>query len=545
MKDLVRKKIEGAITKLIKQKEFFLFNIPEFQVEYPDQEKFGDYSTNIAMVLASQLKKNPMEIAQKIADELDGPAFTKVEVAPPGFINFFIGTNYLNRELAKILNEKNNYGKKDLGKNKKIQLEFVSGNPTGPLHIGNGRGGFTGDVLTNVLRKEGYKPYKEYYINDFGNQIDTLGESVMRRYFQAEGVKVDFPDELYQGDYIKDLAKEMKIDNFNIADQKKFARVKDKVQKEALEKMIKNTQDVLQKKCGIKYNQWFRESSLYENDAKDEMLEKLKKKELIYVKEGAIWFKSKKFGDDKDRVIIKTDGSHTYFFSDILYMENRLKKRKYSKVIMILGADHHGDVARLNAAAEILDKKEALDVIIYQNVQLIFKGKELKMSKRKGVFVTLEELVEEVGIDAMRFFFLMNSLDKHMDFDISLAKEKSDKNPVYYVQYAHARICSILAKIKKVEPPKKIELREPAEKALLNEIIKLPDIVEEVAKTYEVHKLPFYSIDIARKFHNFYNQCRVIEDDKVNASRVELIKATKQVLGNVLALMGVSAPKKM
>ncbi|MBU0670605.1 arginine--tRNA ligase, partial [Patescibacteria group bacterium] len=411
--------------------------------------------------------------------------------------------------------------------------------------MGNGRGGFTGDVLTNVLRKEGYKPYKEYYINDFGKQIETLGESVIRRYFQSQGVKVYFPEELYQGEYIKDLAEEIKIDDFNISDKKKFARVKDKVKKEALEKMIKNTQDVLQKKCGIKYNQWFRESFLYEDNAQEKALDKLKKKDLIYVKEGAVWFKSMQFGDDKDRVVIKKDGNPTYFFSDILYMENRLMKRKYSKVIMILGADHHGDIARLKAAAEILDKKDALDVIIYQNVRLIFKGKELKMSKRKGVFVTLDELVDEVGIDAMRFFFLMNSLDKHMDFDISLAKEKSDKNPVYYVQYAHARIYSILEKIKKAEPAKKIELREASEKALLNEIIKFPDILEEVATTYEVHKLPFYSIEIARKFHNFYNQCRVIEDEKVNASRVELIKATKEVLENVLALMGVSAPKKM
>lgn len=545
MKDLLKRQINKALEKYQKENVWLGTELPEYQIEYPDQEKFGDYSCNVAMVIASRMQKNPRELAEKLVEYLDSPNFEKVEVAGPGFINFFLKQSLYNKELKKINEEKQNYGRQDIGQGKKIQIEFISANPTGPLHMGNGRGGFTGDVLANVLRKVGYKPYKEYYINDSGSQIDLLGESVMRRYLQQEGMNVDYPEELYQGDYIQGLAKQMDLKNVKLTDQKALARTKKRVTEWALEEMIKNVRAVLEKKCGIKFNQWFRESQLYENDNKEKMLAFLRENNLAYLKEGAVWFRAKQFGDDKDRVVIKKDGAPTYFFSDILYADNRFNKRKYEEVLMILGADHHGDIARLKAAAEILGHKGQLEVIIYQNVRLIFKGRELKMSKRKGVYVTLDELVDEVGIDAVRFFFLMNSLDKHMDFDMSLAKQKSEKNPVYYVQYAHARICSILEKIKNADMPSRLEFSEEEEKAMIKELIKMPDILEEVAINREVHKLPFYAIEIARKFHNFYNHCRVIDNDKVNGSRLLLIKATKQTLANVLNLMGVSAPNKM
>ncbi|MBU0731370.1 arginine--tRNA ligase [Patescibacteria group bacterium] len=545
MKEVIKKQVDKAIERYQKDNVWLGFALPEYQIEYPDQEKFGDYSCNVAMVIASKLRKNPREVAEKIKEYLEWTSFEKVEIAGPGFLNIFLRQSVYNKELKKINEEKQNYGKQNFGEDKKIQIEFISANPTGPLHMGNGRGGFTGDVLANVLRKVGYKPYKEYYINDSGKQIDLLGESVVRRYLQQEGMNVDYPEELYQGDYIIELAKKVDLKNVKLTDQKALVRTKKRVTEWALEEMIVNVREVLEIKCGIKFNQWFRESQLYENDNKEKMLAFLKEKDLVYLKEGAIWFKSTKFGDDKDRVVIKQDGKPTYFFSDILYADNRFNKRKYEKVIMILGADHHGDVARLQAASEILDHKGQLEVIIYQNVRLVFKGKELKMSKRKGVFVTLDELVDEVGIDAVRFFFLMNSLDKHMDFDMALAKQKSEKNPVYYVQYAHARISSILEKTKKTEMPSRLEFTSEHEKALIKELVKMPDILEEAARNREVHKLPFYAIGIARKFHNFYNHCRVIDNGEVNASRLFLIKATKQTLANVLTLMGVSAPNKM
>ncbi|MFH1536941.1 MAG: arginine--tRNA ligase, partial [Patescibacteria group bacterium] len=543
MKQLIRKEIAKAFEKIQRDKLWHDFTLPEYQVEIPDKEKFGDYSTNLAMILSKTLRMRPAEIAEVFKSYIKSSNIREVEIVSPGFINFFLEPKLYNQEINKILKEKVKYGSQDWGAGKKVQLEFISANPTGPLHMGNGRGGFTGDVMANVLRKVGYKTYKEYYINDAGSQIDTLGESVMRRYLQAQGTPVDYPEELYQGDYIKELAANLKIRDFKIKDQKKLARLKEKVKIWALEEMIKNIQEVVQKKCGIKFHRWFRESWLYENDAKEAMLDYLKKKDLIYLKDGAIWFKSSTLGDDKDRVIIKKDGAQTYFFSDVLYSDNRFIKRKYDKVIMLWGADHHGFVSRYKAISKVFDSEEKLKIILYQNVRLIFQGKELKMSKRKGVFVTLEELVDEVGIDAVRFFFLMNSLDKHMDFDLTLAKKKSDKNPVYYVQYAHARICSILNKVSTASKiPSKLEYLDPAEKSLIKELIKYPDIIEEIANTYEVQRLPFYAIEIARKFHNFYNHCRVIEDDKVNASRVVLIKSTKIVLNNVLSLMGVDAP---
>ncbi len=508
----------------------------EFTVEYPPSQDKGDYACNVAMKLASQLKKNPLEIASDIKDKINSEIIDRVEVAPPGFLNFYLKPEYLTSQVKEVLKKKSKYGG-EKKKQEKIQFEFISANPTGPTHMGNGRGGFTGDVLAKLYKKLGYQVKTEYYLNDRGNQLDTLTESVIRRYMQLDDVKLDYPEDLYQGDYVKDLAKKIKID---VIDKK----TREKIRETVLKEMIALIKEITGDKAGIKFDKFFSEKSLYKGERREKVWNFLKKAGLIYEQDKAWWFKATQFGDDKDRVIIKSDGEPTYFFSDILYLQERLGERKFDKVVMIWGCDHHGDLARVQAAAEVLGFKGKLDIILYQLVRLMLNGKEVRMSKRKGNYIVLDELIEEVGLDAVRFFFLMYSLDKTMDFDLNLAKKKSSDNPVYYVQYAHARISSILKKI----PNSKLLITNyshDAELGLIKELIKYPDLLAEISQSYEVHHLPNYAIELARKFHNFYDKCQVIEDDKVNESRAALLKATQIVLQDALELMGVNAPEKM
>lgn len=548
MQQEIRKVVNSAVIRLQQRGTWPALESFDFDVEYPPKAEQGDYAVNLAMQLAPKLKKNPMEIAQDIVDRIDDPdkIFTKIEAVLPGFVNFFVSGPYLAKEVDRILQLKTKYAANESGEKKKIQVEFISANPTGPLHMGNGRGGFTGDVLCQVLKKNGYQVASEYYLNDRGKQVATLGESVMRRYLQKEGINVDYPEELYQGEYIQDLAKKIKLKEFSTSQIQKVPEIKEKVTKLAYTEMVKLIKKIVQDKAKIKINKWFSEKSLYVGKARALMWQFLEEEDLIYQNEGAWWFRATKYGDEKDRVIVKKDGEPTYFFSDILYLENRLAKRKFDRVIMIWGADHHGDVMRVQGAAEALGYKGKLDIALYQLVRLIFKGKEVKMSKRKGTFVTLEELIDEVGLDATRFFFLMNSLDRAMDFDLNLAKEKSQKNPVYYVQYAHARICNIIRKIPKQKAQNtKLVYLDAAEQSLIKQLMKYPDLVEQIGESYEVHHLPFYAQELAKQFHNFYDKCRVIENDKVNPSRLALIKATRIVLKDVLQLMVIQAPKSM
>jgi len=503
---MIREEIEKIIEKSIKilqnQKKIPKFKLPEILVEKPREKSHGDYSTNIALQISKLIKKNPFETAELIMNSLEsekaGFLFSKVEVAKPGFINFSVSKGYLQNQVKEILKQKDKFGSLNIGKKQKINVEFISANPTGPLTLGNGRGGFCGDVLSNVLEKAGYAVKREYYINDRGKQIKDLKKG------------------LYKGE----------------------RRTVSQIQKE--------NQRVITKKLKIKFDVWFSEKSLYSKKEVEKVLAFLKKEKLAYIKNNALWFKSTKFSDDKDRVLIKEDGEKTYLASDIAYLKNKFR-RGFKKLIFFWGADHHGYIKRLKAAAQALGyKKEQLNIIIMQLVRLIKKGKEVRMAKRTGSYVALEKLVNEVGLDAARFFFLMRSADTHLNFDLDLAKKRSKKNPVYYVQYAHARISSILekAKIKKLGNWELLE--ELAELDLIREVIRFPEIIEETAEDYQVQRLPQYAIDLADSFHRFYENCRVItKDKKLTQARLGLISAVQIVLKNMLDLMGISAPEKM
>ena len=504
---MVREEIKKLISKAI-AKDI------EIKIEKPEREEFGDYSTNIAL----QLKKDPDEIAKKLkAEESNARVFEKIEVVPPGFINFFVSKEYLQKQVEEILKEKEKFGTLKIGKNKKVNVEFVSANPTGPLHIGNGRGGFCGDVLANIFQKAGYRSSREYYINDMGRQIETLKNSL-------EG-----KEPCYKNPYIDELKKKKEK---NTKRAVKF--IVDKIKKTA-------------ESMGIEYDKWFYESKLYPKET-NKVLKLLKKKKLIYEKEGAVWFRSTKFGDDKDRVLIKKDGEKTYILSDLAYLKNKFE-RKFDCLIIFLGAEHHGYVGRLKAGAEALgyDRKK-VKPIVFQLVKLVEKGKQVRMSKRTGVYVTVDELLDEIkGKDVARFFFLTRNYGNHLSFNLDLAKQQSEKNPVYYVQYAYARICSIIrkSKIKEAKPQSDL-LEHPSELKLIKNLIRLPEIVEDTAHDYQVQRLPQYAMDLAAVFHQFYRDCRVISEDKeLTKSRLVLVRATKIVLKNTLDLMGITSPEKM
>jgi arginyl-tRNA synthetase len=540
----IKNLIEKAIKKLQKDGVFPVFEIPEIKIEIPENKVFGDYSTNIGMQLASIVKEDSREIAKNISEEIitNKKIFNEAKsileelhtnkmVVGPGFFNFFISEEYLQNQVDEILKQKENYGELEIGEKQKVNVEFISANPTGPLTLGNGRGGFCGDVLANVLEKAGYKIEREYYINDAGEQVRKLGHSVLG---DSEAV--------YQGQYVKDIKIRL-TDSIKLTDSSAESQG-EKAAKIILDEMIKPSV----KKMGIEFDNWFFEQSLYDKKEVDNVLDYLKEKGLTFEAEGALWFKATQFGDDKDRVLIKADGEKTYLASDIAYLKNKFK-RGFEKLIFYWGADHYGYINRIKAAAVALGyKKEQIEVIIMQLVKLIQGGQEVKMSKRSGIYVTIDELIDEAGLDATRFFFLMMGADSHLNFDMDLAKEQSDKNPVYYVQYAHARICSILDKASKLKMGKEDEKTEknPAELELAKKLISFPEIIEDTAKDYQLQRIPQYATDLATAFHHFYQVGRVIsEDGIVDKKRLELISATKIILKNTLNLMGISAPEKM
>jgi len=502
------------ITKLIQKAT----GLPQedIQIEQPEDKTHGDYSTNVAL----KLKKDPGEIAKKIKSDM----FEKVEAVKPGFVNFFIAKDYLEKKVSQIEKEGDKFGQLKIGKGKKVNVEFISANPTGPLTLGNGRGGFCGDVLANVLNLAGYKAEREYYVNDQGEQVRKLGHSVIG---DSEAV--------YKGKYINELRKKVKETDPEKAGEK------------AGQIILKDLIMPITKKMGVSFDIWFSEKSLYQKGEVKKVLEFLKKKKLSFEKEGALWFKSTKFGDDKDRVLIKADGETTYFLSDIAYLQNKFK-RGFDKLIFFWGADHYGYIGRLKGVALALGyKKEKIDIVIMQLVKLTEKGKEVRMSKRAGIYVTLEELIDKVGLDVARFFFLQRASNSHLNFNLDLAKEQSEKNPVYYVQYAHARICSILRKTKgqKGKGDAKL-LIHPSELSLAKQLIRLPEVVEDVSRDYQVQRVPQYAADLATAFHRFYKDCQVISEDKsLTQARLSLVLSAKIVLKNTLSLMGISAPEKM
>ncbi|MDP2946268.1 MAG: arginine--tRNA ligase [bacterium] len=521
-------------------------------IEVPENKEHGDYTTNIAFALTKILPAQG-EIAEYLVNKLKKQKvkdFSKIE-AKNGFINFFLSPECLHYQIKEILKQKNKYVFSGEGKGKKIQVEFISANPTGPLTIGNGRGGFYGDTLANILESQGYKVTREYYINDRGEQILLLGRSIKRAQgsplsipgteepAKAGGMVPGISENLYKGEYINELAKQIdKKLNAGEAGQK------------AVELILKTYIRPVIKRLGIKFDNWFSEKSLY-SPASGEIMESLMRRDFIYEKDGTTWMKTSQHGDTEDRVLIKKDGSETYFLSDILYHFDKFKIRKFDKVIDIWGADHHGYAPRLKAAIAVLGiPEDNLEIIITQLVRLVKNGKEVKISKRAGVFITLEELIDEVGLDAARFFFLMYSPNTHMDFDMELAKQRSEKNPVYYIQYAHARLSGILRKAHPTGDHPKGEkfklLKEKGELNLIRKLAEFPELLSEVSRNYEVHRLPRYALELAREFHNFYEKYRVITEDKnLTSARLALTMATKIVLANALNLMGIKAPDKM
>lgn len=550
LKDLVLAALEK--TRASKQLTFALF--PEISLERPKEKTHGDWSTNIALVLASQTGQPARQIAQIIVENLEvtPELLSQVGIAGPGFINFFLSDDALYLSLREVLEKKGGFGNLDLGKQLKTQIEFVSANPVGPMHVGHGRWAAVGDSLANVMTKAGYQVEREFYINDHGSQMKIFGQSVAVRYLQALGADKAFPADGYQGEYIKEIASEIVA-----GDGDKYLKMTD-AERESLfvERAYVQVLDHTKKTLagmGVHFDLWFPERTLHQTKAVEKTIDGLRKKGMVYDKDGAVWLKTVLFGDDKDRVLIRETGEPTYFAADIAYHQDKLN-RGFKKIINIWGADHHGYVKRMKAAVQALGYPEdTLEVIIGQMVNLLRRGEPVRMSKRTGEMVTLEELLEEVGKDAVRYLFLMRSTDTALDFDIELAKEQTKDNPVYYVQYAHARICSILrfAAEQGVEEPQAAgadlkRLSHSSELDLLRKFAELPETIEAAALNRAPYLLTKFAEDLATLFHSFYTQCRVITDDsELTKSRLLLVRATQILLQEVLSLLGVSAPERM
>ena len=526
--------------------------LPEVFLEVPPEKSFGDYATNFAMQAARTLKANPRKIAEAIVTHLQFPWLDRAEIAGPGFINFYLKPDWLYELLQEILEQGETYGNTQAGRQQKIQIEFVSANPTGPLHVGHGRGAAFGSALANLMRAAGYDVQKEFYINDAGNQIDNLALSVEARYLELLGQTVEFPEDGYHGRDIIDTAQRI-VDNagnrylvMGPAERREIFK-----QIALAEKLAALKEDL--ESFGVTFDVWFSERSLFESDLVAAACAELRKKGHAYDKDGAFWLRSTDFGDDKDRVIIRDNGIPTYFASDIAYHDNKFH-RGFEKVINIWGADHHGYIPRMKAAMAALGyEPDRLEVLILQMVSLYQGGELVKMSKRTGQGVTLTELIEEVGRDAARYFFIMRSLDSQLDFDLDLAKSHSNDNPVYYVQYAYARIASILRQMEEAgiafDSSAKAELSRLSSEFELDLIRKLGDYPAEIsaaARDRAPHRIARYAHELAGLFHSFYNGCRVLGvEPELTTARLALVTATQRVLRHCLGILGVDAPEKM
>jgi len=526
--------------------------LPEVTVERPQTPEHGDYASSLPLKLARATGVSPLTIAEDIAGLIvPSPEIDSIVAAPPGFINFTLKSDWLTRQVDSILVAGDSYGNIDLGQGSRVQLEFVSVNPTGGLHVGHGRGAILGSTLANILTAAGYKIEKEYYVNDAGSQIDAFYRSLYARYQQCLGIDAEIPTDGHFGSYMIDLAKEIiaeEGDRFLTLPRQEAVLQLGQLGLEKVLKLIRSDLELL----GVSFDVWFSERSLYDNGQYQRAMSLLHQGGYIGEKEGATWFVSTSLGEDKDNVVVRSDGSPTYFASDIAYHYNKFLERKFDKVINIWGADHQGHISRMKAVVGALGiAPERLQVIISQMVTLR-RGEELvRISKRSGDIITLREVIDEVGTDACRFFFLSRSADSQMDFDLELAKKESSDNPVYYVQYAHARIASIL----RLAQQRGIDYRDgdvsllttEPELTLIRKMLLLPEIVEIVARTVEPHHLAYYAQDLATVFHSFYKQCRVVSQDNevLTRARLRLVEAAKLVLAKTLHLMGMTAPEKM
>jgi len=517
--------------------------------------EFGDYSTNLALILSKKEGKNPMDKAEEIIavlkkDKKLTKIFSEIKAVTPGFINFHLSKASWKDGVQEILKKEEKYGAGNFGQGQKVNIEFVSANPTGPLTLGNGRSAAYGEALARILSSFDYKVTKEYYVNDIGRQVRILGESVARRYLEIGGRVIDFPEEMYQGDYIARIAKEMRKEGAYHGSLDDFEELAVQAQKYAVEKMIRDIKDSLGR-FGVKFDEWFHESSLDENGELKDVLNFLEFNNLSYEKGGALWFKSSEFGLDQDVVIRKSDGFTTYLLSDFAYARNK-DRRKFSKIIYILGADHHGDIARIKTGLKAIRLDESKFIfLLMQLVTLLEKGENVRMSKRAGQFITLDELLEKIPADVAKFFFLSKSLDSHIEFDLELAKEQSNRNPVFYIQYAFVRLKSILNKAgeAKIKISKKLDKEinwKEWEGKLIRKLLKFPEVLEEVAGNYQIHHLSAYALDLAGLINRFYEKSKVIgAEAKLEKARLTLVKGSVIVLGRCLELLGLSLPEKM
>ncbi|EFC90199.1 arginyl-tRNA synthetase [Dethiosulfovibrio peptidovorans DSM 11002] len=552
---ILRDLIGEALSDMARQKEVSSDLLPEVHLERPKREDQGDWATNVAMQACKLLGEKPRDLAAMVVDRLkDDEHIRSVEVAGPGFINFFLADRWIGNVISSVLSSGDDYGRCDLGKGRKVQVEFVSANPTGPLHVGHGRGAAVGDIVGNILDFSGWKVEKEYYVNDAGLQMSNLGKSTQSRYFELLGQadKAPFPEDGYKGDYIYDLARQVIDDHgdeylsVDLEESLPFFR-------DFSSKVILDGIKADLKRFGVTFDCWFSEKSLYENDQVLDTVEALRKRGYSYEEDGAIWFRSTDFGDDKDRVLFRSNGVPTYFASDVAYHKNKFD-RGFDLAIDVWGADHHGYVPRMRAAVEALGKSpdDNFAVTLIQFVNLLRDGEQVSMSTRSGQFVTLSDVIDEVGVDATRFYFVMRRSDSHLDFDLELAKRESSDNPVFYVQYANARIASITRNLrdKGIAMPSVDELDESLissseEKKLITRLSMFPEEVEKAAVEMAPHRIVNYVHDLAGDFHSFYNAHRVLDENPSRPSRILLVKATHVVLTNALRILGISAPERM
>ena len=554
MKETVKQQIAHALVQAKQNGDLTLREMPEVIVEEPKDEKLGDFATTLAMQLARSEKKNPKVIAETICGFLNDGAETieSAQVAGPGFINIKMSAEFFQSGLREAIQQGREFGQTDVGQKQKVLLEFVSANPTGPLHVGHGRGAAVGHALSCLLKKAGYDVSTEYYINDVGNQMNTLGRSTWLRYQELLDKEVDFPDDGYKGEYIKEIAQAVidqdgsshldKKDEDALAFFRKFA-------KDSILEGIRN--DL--KNFGVEFDRWFSEASLDEDDSVNRSIEWLREKGFVYEKDGATWVKTSQFQDDADRVIIKQGGERTYFCSDIAYHKNKVD-RGYDLILDLWGADHHGYVPRMQSVLQAMDyDQEVFKVLLVQFVSLKRGGQKVSMSTRSGEFETLADVVKEVGVDATRFFFLMRSSDSHLDFDLDLAKKESPENPVYYIQYAHARICSVFRTAEEQGVPipdlafvDLSLLNEEEEFALVKKILSYPACVGKSALSLEIHRIAFYLQELVSIFHSYYKQHRIVtENRELTLARLLLLDCLRNAIASGLAILGVSAPAKM
>ena len=554
VRDRIAQLVAGAIEQARQEGVVQLESMPEILIERPASPDHGDFATSLPLRLARATRINPLKLAEMLVERMPASGeVSRVEAAQPGFVNFYLDAAWLQGQVEAIRKAGSEYGNVDLGRNRRVMVEFVSVNPTGPVHVGHTRGAVLGSALANLLEAAGFEVTREYYVNDAGNQMDVFYRSVYARYLQALGMPAEFPANGYQGEYIADLAQEIIAAEgtryLGISEPESIAEIGDT----ARDKMVENIRDDLQS-IGVAFDNWFSERSLFQNREYERAMDLLRSKNYLSDRENAVWFNSSALGDEKDNVVVRSSGEPTYFASDIAYHYNKFSRREFDHVIDIWGADHQGHVPRMKAAVEALGiDPAALTILISQLVTLKRGSETVRASKRTGDFITLRELVDEVGSDACRYFFLARAPSTQMEFDLELAKKESTDNPVYYVQYAHARISSIISLAQERglawDSGDVALLTDPNELHLIRTMVRLPELVEQMARSLEPHHLPHYAMELATAFHWFYENCRVVsgnpEDEAMTLARLKLAESVGIVLRRALKLMGMNAPERM